>query len=163
MSRLPERFQSFYRQKSALPIPAVFIQGPCRRAAFCKTAPESVYNHKNDADSKSVRQKTTGVQNAMSATIRDAVYRAIEEINELRPPEKQIAKAADSALFSRSGPLDSLGLLNFIVSLETAVEEMLGVELILSDKKFNINDFNPFATVASLIDYLKTQLGEPRP
>ena len=97
----------------------------------------------------------------MSATIRDAVYRAIDEINELRPPEKQIPKAAETVIFSRSGPLDSLGLLNFIVSLESAVEDLLGVELILSDKKFNINSFNPFATVSSLIDYLKTQLGEP--
>ncbi|NLH47132.1 MAG: hypothetical protein GX444_00865 [Myxococcales bacterium] len=99
----------------------------------------------------------------MSATIRDAVYRAIDDINELRPPEKRIAKTAEASLFSRSGPLDSLGLLNFIVSLEGAIEDLLGVELILSDKKFNINSFNPFATVSSLLDYLKSQLGEPTP
>ena len=59
------------------------------------------------------------------ANIVSAVYAAVDEINLLRPPEKQLIKQLETDL---SG-LDSLDLVNLIIETERQIEETLGVTI----------------------------------
>lgn len=66
----------------------------------------------------------TGSQNKIIA----AVYAAVDELNLLRPPEKQLSKQHDASL----AELDSLDLVNLIVETEFQIEELLGIAVSLS-------------------------------
>lgn len=92
--------------------------------------------------------------------VMQAIFAAIEEVNEQRPPERQIEPAADTVLFGQSGVLDSLGLVNLIVAAEQQLEEAFGASLTLADEKAMSQKHSPFRTVRTLAEYAATLLSE---
>ncbi len=54
--------------------------------------------------------------------ITQAVYDAIDEVNEMREPDEAIEKSPDTVLIGESGKLDSLGLVNLAVAVEKNIE-----------------------------------------
>ncbi len=86
--------------------------------------------------------------------ITNAIFSAIDEINQQLTREQRLPKSADAMLFSDSGPLDSLGLVNLIVLVEQKVEEQTGCPVSLAnDEALSLND-SPFRSVGRLRDYI---------
>lgn len=84
----------------------------------------------------------------------DAIYAAVDEINQQLPQEKQLDKTCDTVLFGKSGKLDSLGLVNLIVATEQKIEDEFEVTLTLADEKAMSQKTSPFKTVGTLADYI---------
>jgi acyl carrier protein len=86
--------------------------------------------------------------------VEQAVYAAIDELNEQLEEENQIPKSPQTVLLGRAGKLDSIAFINLIVLLEEKCEEECGVLVSLSNSNPN-GGANPFETINSLIDYLE--------
>lgn len=91
----------------------------------------------------------------MSSQLRDAVFGAIDELNQLRPPAERIAKSLDTTLSGENGPLDSLGFVNFIVAVEQRLDSVFTSSVSLLDDEMLDPTAGHFRTVGALIDYLE--------
>jgi acyl carrier protein len=82
------------------------------------------------------------------------IFRAIDEVNQLLPPERRLQKTHETILSDRfeMGGLDSLGMVNFIIALEQVIREETQVSLSLADDLTISQEHNPFETVAALAD-----------
>ena len=63
--------------------------------------------------------------------IQKGILSAIDELNEQLPRKQKIRKSVDSVLLGQKGGLDSLGLVNLIVSVEQKIEEDFGLSVSL--------------------------------
>jgi hypothetical protein len=85
------------------------------------------------------------------------IFRAAEEFNTMQEEDEQLELRADEVLFSRagftqSGKLDSMGLVNFLVTLDEILdseEETVGLHFdiseILEEKETALRDMNALA------------------
>ena len=89
-----------------------------------------------------------------------AIFDAIDEINEQRPEGQQLEKAADTVLFGEAGVLDSLGLVNLIIAVEQGIEDAFGVSLTLADEKAMSQKNSPFKSVKTLAAYASVLMEE---
>jgi acyl carrier protein len=92
--------------------------------------------------------------------ITGAIYAAIDEVNQLRPKDQRLAKSSDTVLLGKSGQLDSLGVVNFIVATEMNIEEEFGISVNLADDKAMSQENSPFRTVGTFADYISNILAE---
>lgn len=89
--------------------------------------------------------------------ITQTVFEVIDELNQLLPPEEQLKKSPETALFGQAGKLDSLGLVNFIVMTEEKIEEKFnGAAVSLADSMALPEEISPFTSVGKLVDHLAT-------
>ena len=95
-----------------------------------------------------------------SDRILQAIYRAVDLVNEERPAGKGLQKSPQTTLFGKGGQLDSLGLVSFIVEVEQQVEEELGVSITLADERAMSQQKSPFLTIQSLADYVSLLVKE---
>lgn len=86
----------------------------------------------------------------------EGIYRAIDELNEQLPAEKRLEKSPDTALVEPQGPLDSLGLVNLIVTTERIIGEELGktVDLTATAPWKSMEGETPFRTPQGLAKYI---------
>ena len=96
----------------------------------------------------------------MKEKIIEVLYSAIDEINELKPLEEQLEKSLDTVLFGSSGKLDSLGLVNLIVTTEEKIEDEFDISITLADERAMSKSDSPFKTVESLVNYINILLQE---
>jgi acyl carrier protein len=87
-----------------------------------------------------------------------AIYGAVDELNDTLPAERKLAKTPETVLFGKGGKLDSLGLVNLIVATEQRIEEAFGVAVTLADERAMSQQHSPFRTIGSLADYAATLL-----
>ncbi len=92
--------------------------------------------------------------------IESAVLSAIEELNQDLPKGAVLEPAPDTVLFGRGSRLDSLGLVNLIVAVESSLADQLGIEITLADEKAMSQASSPFRTVKTLVDYIARRLEE---
>ena len=64
----------------------------------------------------------------------DTIFRAIDEINKLSPPESQLHKDPSTILLGETGALDSLGLINLIVAIEERIHNDHGIQVIVLEE-----------------------------
>lgn len=88
------------------------------------------------------------------------LYPAIEEINETLDEGEKLAKSPDSVLFGEKALLDSIGLVNFIVTVERNIEEKLDRSITLASEKAFSRRESPFLTLGTLADYIQELLSE---
>jgi acyl carrier protein len=65
--------------------------------------------------------------------ITEAVYRAIAAVNDFLPEEQALEPREDLVLLGNGARLDSMGFVNFLVSLEEELEKALGRELNIAE------------------------------
>ena len=94
------------------------------------------------------------------AQVESAVLAAIEELNQDLPKGAVLEPVPDTVLFGRGSRLDSLGLVNLIVAVESSLADELGVEITLADEKAMSQASSPFRTVSTLVDYIVRRLEE---
>jgi acyl carrier protein len=91
--------------------------------------------------------------------ITGAVYRTVDAVNDLLPPEQALQPNDDLVLIGKDANLDSMGFVNFIVALEEELERELGRDLNIADLlNMQIGDGNTISTVADLIKMLSERL-----
>lgn len=88
------------------------------------------------------------------------IFDAIDELNEQYPEEQGLIKSIDTVLFGDTGTLDSLGLVNLIVTTEQKIEEELGILVSLADERAMSQKHSPFRTIGSLGDYIAILIKE---
>jgi len=90
--------------------------------------------------------------------VQSSVYRALDTLNQTRPPEERLAKSPETSLEA----LDSIDKVNLIVETEIEVEKDLGRAVSLANgvkgKEPDELETNPFRTVASFTEYVESQL-----
>lgn len=91
------------------------------------------------------------------------IYETIDEINLLLSDEMKLDKSLNTVIFGENGKLDSLGMVNFIVSLEDKIKENLGFEISLSDGKVISEKNSPLSTIKALSDYISSFKGRNEP
>ncbi len=89
-----------------------------------------------------------------------AIYSAVDEINELREKDAQVEKSTDTVLYGPSGNLDSIALVNLVVAIEQNIEEEFGLPIILADEKAMSQRTSPFKTIEALAQYISSLLNE---
>jgi acyl carrier protein len=87
--------------------------------------------------------------------IEEAVYRAIDQVNELLLDENALTKEEDTILIGEGSKLDSMGFVNFVVALEEELAQEIGLDLNLAEE-LNAAGVNPqrWFTIVSLVDFL---------
>jgi acyl carrier protein len=84
------------------------------------------------------------------------IYEAIDNINENLPKNKRLEKKLETNLFGQEGKLDSLGLVNLIVNIESLIYDNFELSLTLANEKAMSLNNSPFKSVQSLADYITT-------
>lgn len=92
--------------------------------------------------------------------VSDVIYKCIDEVNEQQIVDQPLLKNINEVVYGNDGKLDSLGLVNLIVSIEEKVEDELGIPIILADERAMSQKQSPFRTVGSLTDYIVMLLEE---
>jgi len=88
----------------------------------------------------------------MKTQIISLIQQSADGVSEQLIMEMQ-EKGEDTILFGPQGLLDSLGLVNLIVSLESAIDDEFGIAIVLADERAMSQARNPFRTVGTLVDY----------
>jgi acyl carrier protein len=94
----------------------------------------------------------------MKNEILELIYQSIDEINYIN--QLQIEKKETTIIFGMESELDSLGLVNLIVSIESNVNEKFNKNFTLTDEKALSQKNSPFRSVSTLTEYIKTLLDE---
>jgi hypothetical protein len=82
------------------------------------------------------------------------VYRALEMVNELRPPEDALASEPDLVLVGDEGALDSLALTTLVLAIESRVADLTGREIVLLDDADFEEQMSAFRTPATLAELI---------
>ena len=90
--------------------------------------------------------------------VMESIFSAIDEINEQLPVGKKINKSLETVLVDQRDGLDSLGLVNFIVSVEQKVEENFGVDFSLTLGDVGLSSDSPLRTVETLEEFIFQQI-----
>ena len=96
-----------------------------------------------------------------AATVLAAVYEAVDRLNETLPPDRRVVKSPETRLGEPDGLLDSIGIVNFIVEAELAVEERLGVRIDLADERALSQTVHPLQSIATLARYIQSLIDSP--
>ena len=88
----------------------------------------------------------------------EIIFKCIEEINQQNDTE--IAKDINTKLFGSESDLDSLGLVNLIVSIEEKIEELTGKYIPIADERAFSLGSSPYRTVETLANYIEILLHE---
>ena len=86
------------------------------------------------------------------------IRQCLKEINQQLPEELQVSDSPETVLVGNGGILDSLSLINLLVLLEDRAELDLGVSLSLVDEEIMTRDDGPYRTVASLAEWIASQV-----
>lgn len=92
--------------------------------------------------------------------IREAVFRAVDSVNETLAPEARIPKDLENQLFGVDGPADSIVIVNLILETEQALEGEFGVLINLITDAAMDPDTSSFATLATLEAHIGQLLQE---
>ena len=90
----------------------------------------------------------------------DAIYDVFDELNLTRPLEQQLPKSLQTPLFGIGGRLDSLGLVNLVVSLEMKLQERLGAAVSLTNDDVMSRPHEVFKDVGSVARHVAARLQE---
>jgi acyl carrier protein len=89
--------------------------------------------------------------------IKEIIYTVIDNTNAILPEDQHLNKSTDTKLFGTESPLDSMGLVNFLVDTEAAFLEE-DIEISLMSGKAMSRSQSPFRSVQTLIDYIDEEI-----
>jgi acyl carrier protein len=82
----------------------------------------------------------------------ECIYDSIDEAN--IQYGTNLKKDCNTTLFGAESELDSLGLVNIIVDIESAINDKFNVSISIVDEKAMSQKHSPFKTIQSLSDYI---------
>ena len=90
----------------------------------------------------------------MKKKIEYLIISAVKEINERLPQEQQLAQSTKTVLFGKDEKLDSLALVNLVVSIEQNIEDEFDINITIADERAMSQKHSPFRTIGTLADYI---------
>jgi hypothetical protein len=84
------------------------------------------------------------------------VYDAIDVVNRQLPASRRLVKSPKTVIVGPSGSLDSLGIVNFVITLEERAGEILSTPVELLNGTALIDENSPFQTVDTLARFLES-------
>lgn len=90
------------------------------------------------------------------------IYEAIDEANEVRPKRDWIRKETTEQLVGGTAALDSLSLLNLVMSVEERANAKFGSSLDLAAVLALPPETSPLRSVAAFADYIQEAAGARR-
>lgn len=97
-------------------------------------------------------------EEALGLRVERCVGVALREVNGLRAASEQISDASETVLMGPGGALDSLGMVNLAVALETAIESEFGQPVGLVADLLAAENPEAFDTVGRLVTFVATRL-----
>ena len=88
------------------------------------------------------------------------IYRAVGDLNERLSPEDRLEPSPETPLLGDAGTLDSVQLVNLIVTTEELLFENHGRQVSVADDRAFSRRRSPFLTIASFADYVDELLRE---
>ena len=88
----------------------------------------------------------------------EIIFKSIEDIN--KENDIEILKNLKTKLFGSDSELDSILLVNLIVSIEENIEEISGEYLPIADERAFSLEESPFKSIGTLSDHIYTLLNE---
>lgn len=86
--------------------------------------------------------------------ITKAVHLAVDKLNQQLPPGTKVDKSPGAALYGKTGILESLDFVTFIMEIEEQIEKEFGLDLVITDENLLSKEKSPFSTLGSLTEYL---------
>lgn len=87
------------------------------------------------------------------------ILKALTDTNKVRDADHQVDVAPTATIFGPGSPLDSLGLVAFLMDVEDAMADA-GYPITLSDARAMSEKRSPFRDVPSLAAYIGTLVAE---
>ena len=94
------------------------------------------------------------IKTAVRNQATELIFSVIDEINRIVPEEKRLEKSTETILVGHGGNLDSLGLINFLVTLEQKIEKEFSASINLKEDTLVTSAHNYFETVGTLSNHL---------
>ena len=88
--------------------------------------------------------------------VAEIIYEAIDELNEEISGSKKISKEPDTVLFGHDSLLDSLGLVNLIITVEGLITDKFDLNITIVNEKAMSQKNSPFKSVQTLSDFILT-------
>lgn len=88
------------------------------------------------------------------------VLAAIDTLNPQLEADRQIERSLTARLFGREAPLDSLGLVNLIVTVEEQLSDDLDLTITLANEKAMSRRTSPFRSADVLIDFIVEMISD---
>ena len=86
--------------------------------------------------------------------VQDALYASLDELNEERSTDDQLAKAATTRLYGKGAALDSIDLVHLVVLLEQEIADHSEQSVTITDANAMSENHSAFQTVGTLVDYV---------
>jgi acyl carrier protein len=99
----------------------------------------------------------------MDEGIIQAIFDALDEVNEHLPEHRKIEKSSQTPLTGDSSGLDSLTIVSLIVTIEQRIEEKYDVLINLVDAEALSQEENPFQDVGKLAEHIYSLMGAAKP
>ena len=103
--------------------------------------------------------KKISIEN-MKKQLLETIYKSLDEINENINDAHKLIKAKNTVLFGEDGQLDSLGLINLLITIEQNIADKFDKSITITDERAMSQENSPFRTVGSLTDYIEMLLDE---
>ena len=96
----------------------------------------------------------------MENQIKEIIFKSIKELNENLDEDQQLQLSTDTVLLGKDSNIDSITLVNLIVTIEESLEDNLNVSVTLADEKALSQKNSPFLTIETLINYITLLIKE---
>jgi D-alanine--poly(phosphoribitol) ligase subunit 2 len=90
----------------------------------------------------------------------EIIYNSFDDINEELPKKNRLEKKVDEIIYGNEGKLDSLGLVNLIVSIESAIDDELDKQIVIANEKAMSMKNSPFRNVDTLAQFILELINE---
>ena len=96
----------------------------------------------------------------MGKQIKEIIFKSIKELNENLDEDQQLELSTDTVLLGKDSNIDSITLVNLIVTIEESLEDNLNLSVTLADEKAWSQKNSPFLTIQTLLDYIALLIKE---
>lgn len=86
-------------------------------------------------------------------TALEAIGAAVEEINLSRPAEDQLSSDPDAVLYGDGATLDSVGLVNVVMTAEAHIGDNTGLDIMLASEAAMSRKRSPYRSLRALAEY----------
>ena len=96
----------------------------------------------------------------MKKRILNVIYSSLDQVNQDGDLESVLEKSPETLLMGHGSKLDSLGLVNVVVSVEENINENFNIEISLADERAMTQEESPFGNVNALAEYIEILINE---
>jgi D-alanine--poly(phosphoribitol) ligase subunit 2 len=94
--------------------------------------------------------------------LEELIYPVVDEIRDSIESGDKLKKSPETPLFGAGSILDSLGLVVFIIAVESRMKKEIGKAITLANEEAMSRESSPFRTMGTLASYISDLLGREK-